>query len=165
MVIDSMALFHHYAIIITYLLQHTCGYLDIIEINVLNELYNEWNGEYWTFCKWNISLINNQNNNSYINNHCGLIFNNHTNTNYYQFVDWLWLDPSHFMDNLTGTIPTSIGNLSHLSFFQSFYLDLYGIIPIEFCNMYRLNVFSIHGNRLNGAIPSLCNYYYLLITT
>eukprot|EP01084_Bolivina_argentea_P318806 552973_1 len=127
------------------------AYLNNKEINAVNDIYNAWNGPFWTGCAWNMTLINDTNTDNYIIDHCGLYFGNHCTQNY-QFVDKI--DFYGLKNtNITGTIPSSIGNLSYLTNFGPFYNELYGKIPSEFCNIHNLQKFGIFGNDFNGLIP------------
>eukprot|EP01084_Bolivina_argentea_P081120 146914_1 len=128
------------------------GYLNNQEINTLNDIYNAWNGPFWSGCSWNMHIINDTNTENYIINHCGLFFGNHSIHNY-QFVDGIDFNKVHItINNMTGTIPSTIANLSNLTLFRLFYNELYGTIPYEFCNIHSLKNFYIYGNDFNGLI-------------
>eukprot|EP01084_Bolivina_argentea_P318805 552967_1 len=132
-------------------LYSSLAYLNNKEINALTDIYNAWNGPFWTECAWSMTLINDTNTYNFIIDQCGLYFGNHSTQNY-QFVDKI--DFYGLKNtNITGTIPSSIGNLSYLTWFRSFYNDLYGMIPSEFCNIHSLQHFDIYGNDFNGLIP------------
>eukprot|EP01084_Bolivina_argentea_P254953 428727_1 len=128
------------------------GYLDQIEIPALNNLYTAWNGKYWSYCKWNMSSINDTSENNFISNHCGLYFGSYTTQNNSQYVRAL-----HFRNyphnNITGTIPVAISNLKQLRQISLFYNELHGTIPKAICNLTNLNDFLIYGNDFNGALP------------
>eukprot|EP01084_Bolivina_argentea_P285740 490066_1 len=128
------------------------GYLDPIEVIALNKLYNEWNGKNWSPCTWNMTIINDTNKNNFIRDGCGLYFNSHTYS-YYQYVNKIMIGHYFNIVNLTGTIPSAIGNLSYLTTFGLFDNELYGTIPIEFCNMTHLTEFYSQSTGLSGTIP------------
>eukprot|EP01084_Bolivina_argentea_P261055 441023_1 len=67
-----MNLFH--IIVIAHIIVNTHAYLSEIAVKTLNKLYNEWNGKYWSPCQWNMTQINNTNQNNKINDQCGLMF-------------------------------------------------------------------------------------------
>lgn len=59
-----------------------------------------------------------------------------------------------FSNNLSGSLPTALGNLSQL---QSLYLyrnNLTGSIPSQLGNLQSLGVLSLGENRLSGSIPT-----------
>lgn len=61
---------------------------------------------------------------------------------------------SLYNNNLSKTIPNSIGNLKEL---ESLNLDnnrLYGSIPTSICNLKKLKSLSLCNNRLSGTLPS-----------
>eukprot|EP01084_Bolivina_argentea_P154360 269096_1 len=128
------------------------AYLDQTEIDTLNILYNSWNGDFWSHCKWNMSIINDITEGNVIPHHCGLYFGTHTTLNNYQYVHSLFFrDYPH--NNITGTIPSQISNLKYLLQINPFYNELYGTIPSAICNMNNLLDFLIYGNNFNGAVP------------
>eukprot|EP01084_Bolivina_argentea_P252730 424285_1 len=128
------------------------GYLNMVDIIALNELYVAFNGKYWTGCQWNMTLINNTSHSNYLNDDCSLYFNNYTSTTNYQYLQKInfYLTVS----NVTGSIPTAIGNLSHLAYIKLFYTDLYGSLPNEICQLTKLTHLAIVGNHFTGTIPS-----------
>eukprot|EP01084_Bolivina_argentea_P188055 323818_1 len=132
----------------------TNAYLDDDQINVLNELYNECNGDYWYPCKWNMTIMNNKSKDNYIHNHCGLFFDSPNMSNY-QHVSQMnfWTANHSVIHNISGIIPSSIANLTHLTDFSLFYNDFHGTIPYTFCNLTYLSYFGVQGNTLNGTIP------------
>lgn len=59
---------------------------------------------------------------------------------------------------LRGEIPSSIGNLSHLTFHDLSDNNLIGKVPASIGNLKELRVMSLHKNSLSGHIPiSLAN--------
>ena len=56
--------------------------------------------------------------------------------------------------NLTGTIPSEIGNLINLTRLDLTYNQLTGNIPIEIGNLTNLTFFSLKDNAFTGPIPS-----------
>lgn len=56
--------------------------------------------------------------------------------------------------SLTGTIPTEFGLLQGLKRVWMYDNDLTGTIPQELSNLQDLQVFEIHNNRLRGEVPS-----------
>eukprot|EP01084_Bolivina_argentea_P157147 273856_1 len=142
--------------VLSLLLMYLCveisfGYLDQNEINSINSLYNEWNGESWSDCTWNITKINNTNKNNYLTSQCHvsntIIFGNYSNITKYQYVSAIRLN------NVTGTIPPSIANLSKLQKLL-LYSDLFGTIGSFMCNLTQLTSFYINSVNMNGMIPS-----------
>eukprot|EP01084_Bolivina_argentea_P282756 484073_1 len=130
-------------------LSSVTAYLNSNEISILNELFVEWNGEYWTDCQWNMTQINNINENNYINDQCGLYFNNYTT---YQYVDWIYF-PYQQSHNITGTIPSSIKKLSNMTIFYLEYTELHGEIPETICDIISLQRFVLVGNNFTGSVP------------
>ena len=75
---------------------------------------------------------------------------------------WLW------SNQLTGPIPPEIGNLSDLWSLNLNRNELTGTIPPEIGNMSNLRTLSLWGNQLTGAIPpeigNMSNLKYLYLT-
>ncbi|KAK4281049.1 hypothetical protein QN277_012589 [Acacia crassicarpa] len=73
-----------------------------------------------------------------------------------EICDWMKylvnLDLS--LNQLSGTIPPSLGNCSYLNELSLSNNQLSGVIPVEIGSLSRLNKFSVANNRLEGAIPS-----------
>ena len=57
-------------------------------------------------------------------------------------------------NELSGAIPTQLGNLTNLSELLLSYNELSGSIPPELGNMARMGSLSLEGNQLTGNIPS-----------
>ena len=57
-------------------------------------------------------------------------------------------------NNLTGPIPTEIGNAKYLSYIALGSNNLTGPIPVEIGNLKSLSFLCIHGNNLTGSIPA-----------
>src|SRR6266542_1586930 len=57
-------------------------------------------------------------------------------------------------NNLTGQLPSSIGNLQKLGTLRLAVNQLSGSIPSSIGNLVNLQVLVLDGNQLNGAIPS-----------
>ncbi|NCT18217.1 MAG: Two component regulator three Y domain protein [Flavobacteriaceae bacterium CG_4_8_14_3_um_filter_34_10] len=72
-------------------------------------------------------------------------------------------------NNLTGTIPASIGNLSHLESLKLFFNQIEGTLPSEIGNLTQLKVLDLNSNNLIGEIPSsignLSNLNTLLLSS
>jgi len=68
-------------------------------------------------------------------------------------------------NNLVGTIPSEIGNLTNLTNLSLFDNNLSGSIPTEIGNLINLTDLNFHGNNLSGSIPTeignLTNLTYL----
>ncbi len=56
-------------------------------------------------------------------------------------------------NNLTGTIPSQIGNLNALESFCLFFNNLSGNIPSEISNLHNLKIIQLLENNLSGPIP------------
>ena len=57
-------------------------------------------------------------------------------------------------NNLTGTLPSSIGNLSKLTTLYLGYNKLTGNLPSSLGNLVDLDYFSLDNNNFTGSIPS-----------
>lgn len=61
----------------------------------------------------------------------------------------------NFLNNqLTGEIPSEIGNLTALQWLELSQNDLSGPIPSEVGNLTELTFFSVFANQLNGSLPA-----------
>ncbi len=59
-----------------------------------------------------------------------------------------------YQNNLKGTIPSELGNLSNLKELWLFYNSLSGNIPKELGNLSQLQELHLHNNKLSGIIPA-----------
>ena len=57
-------------------------------------------------------------------------------------------------NNLTGTLPASIGNLSNLKSLKLFFNQLEGSLPSDIGNLTQLQILDVNSNNLIGEIPS-----------
>jgi Leucine-rich repeat (LRR) protein len=71
----------------------------------------------------------------------------------------LWLSNNQ----LTGSIPPEIGNLTNLTYLNLSYNQLTGSIPPEIGNLTNLTDLRLHDNQLKGEIPeSICELTNLI---
>ncbi len=72
-------------------------------------------------------------------------------------------------NNLTGSIPTSIGNLENLESLKLFFNHIEGTLPSEIGNLTNLKILDLNSNNLTGQIPSsignLTNLNELLVSS
>ena len=61
---------------------------------------------------------------------------------------------SLLFNNIQGTIPNSIGDLTNLRILELAFNKLKGAIPTSIGNLTKLEVLSFNGNFLNGSIPA-----------
>nr|MDA3818638.1 leucine-rich repeat domain-containing protein [Prolixibacteraceae bacterium] len=69
--------------------------------------------------------------------------------------------------NLTGSIPSTIGNINNLENLNLFYSNFTGSIPLELWNLTSLGYLDLSYNNFTGTIPSeiagMVNLYYLVL--
>jgi len=59
-----------------------------------------------------------------------------------------------YFNNLNGTLPTEIGNLTYLTRLDLYGQDITGSIPVEIGNMINLTQIDLEQTRLSGEIPT-----------
>ena len=85
----------------------------------------------------------------------GLWFNNLSGTIPSELGNLTALTSLHLSgNNLNGTIPTELGNLTALTSLSLFWNQLRGIIPTELDNLTALTELALGGNQLSGTIPT-----------
>lgn len=109
----------------------SCAYTDSL---ALVAFYNATNGANWV-STWNL--------NQPINTWFGVTTNNNG------CVIAIWNNSNQ----LTGSIPAEIGNLSNLQTLSLSNNQLTGSIPVEIGNLPNLEHLSLHNNQLTGSIP------------
>eukprot|EP01038_Epipyxis_sp_PR26KG_P004695 gene4695-6593_t len=120
------------------------------ELKALQSLFESTSGYNWTWdgdgCKWNFTVPNNG-----AVNPCSCPWEGiQCTTSYPISIDSLSLDSN----NLDGTIPITIGNLTALRTLTiSNNPKLVGSIPKELGNISSLNSLTLTYNNLNGTIP------------
>eukprot|EP01084_Bolivina_argentea_P040995 75640_1 len=132
-----------YVIYGCYLLSITSSYLLPRDFNVINDLYTHLNGNNW-LCQLNITQLNNTN--KHISDQCGFNFTNST----IQTIQKIELSDD---ENINGTLPSSISNLTNLISLHLENVAIYGSIPNTICNLVHLEVFHIYDTYLEGEIP------------
>ncbi|KAK9016537.1 hypothetical protein V6N11_079033 [Hibiscus sabdariffa] len=61
--------------------------------------------------------------------------------------------------DLTGTIPSQLGNLSFLASLNIHHNSFHGSLPFELTNLHRLEYLNFGNNSFNGEIPSWFGYF------
>eukprot|EP01084_Bolivina_argentea_P137845 242773_1 len=129
---------------------HVICYLPNEEYHALSMFYDSFGGAYWTNCKWNLTLLDQ---NIINDSFCGLTIEFISISSSEQTVTEINFG---FPNNLSGTIHESIGNLRNLTTFYIDYNDyIYGTIPHTMCLLKKLNTVRIRYGDLDGVIP-LC---------
>ena len=86
--------------------------------------------------------------------HVNLVYNNLVGTIPSEIGNLTNLNYLNLSNNeLTGSIPSEIGNLNNLSSLTLWQNQLGGPIPVEIGNMANLEILLLDGNLLSGAIP------------
>ena len=67
-------------------------------------------------------------------------------------------------NNLTGTIPPELGNLSELQDLRLYSNQLSGTIPTELGNLTKLGILAVYSNQLTGVIPASLGNLGMLIS-
>eukprot|EP01083_Nonionella_stella_P167529 563328_1 len=123
------------------------------ETNALLDIYNAMGGDFWSPTKWNRSHIESS-------DICLLPEYKTTITcNTDHWTSKLYTETIQFANNnLSGTIPSSIGNLKHL---KSFTLrnesSMVGSIPSEICKLQYLQILEFNATNLT-SIPECINH-------
>lgn len=143
------------------------------ERSALLDLFNSTNGTLWenstnwqgdagTECTWyGVSCDENENVTALY-----LVENNLTGTLPSSLGDLSGLKSLTIASNpqLSGTIPSELGNLSGLEALELYDNGLTGAIPEELGNLSNLKILALYGNKLTGSVPeSLGNLSYLTI--
>eukprot|EP01084_Bolivina_argentea_P271684 462362_1 len=129
------------------------AYLPQIEINGLTDIYDSWNGDNWSVCKWNLNYLTNTSEDHILSdNYCGLLIafhdSNDSNLQYIYGIEF-WDN-----NNIYGTIPMSIGNFESLMYFDISFNRLYGTIPHTICKLNQLIEVWFEWTNLNGSVPT-----------
>ncbi|MBA0820268.1 hypothetical protein Gohar_025572 [Gossypium harknessii] len=61
--------------------------------------------------------------------------------------------------DLTGIIPSELGNLSFLAWLDIHNNNFHGSLPIELTNLHRLKYLNFNNNSFNGELPSWFGYF------
>ena len=114
----------------------TCAQVDVQDSLALVDLYNSTNGPGWNN-PWTLTQP--------VTSWQGVGLDvNHTN------VITLILN----LDNLSGTIPSTLDNLSSLNTLELINNQLSGTIPASLGSMPNLEYLELNGNQLTGSIPT-----------
>jgi len=106
------------------------------ECEALVALYNSTGGPYWT-------------------NRSGWLENYYPSTWYGVRIAYGRVNRLNLVDNhLSGTIPDSLGSLSHMEWLNLYSNDLTGSIPPSLGSLDILQGLSLQGNGLTGGIPA-----------
>eukprot|EP01083_Nonionella_stella_P047790 127928_1 len=124
------------------------------EINALLDIYNSMHGHFWTRTKWNTSHIKS-------GNICLLPqYNKSITCNTDHWTSKLYTETITFVNNnLSGSMPSSIGNLRHLkSFIIRNESSIVGSIPNAICQLQYLQTLEITATNMTGFIPDCIKY-------
>jgi Leucine-rich repeat (LRR) protein len=120
-----------------------------IERDALIAFYNSTGGPNWVSTLANNKPWDVNNPNSDVSTWYGLtIDNGHVIT-----IGSTYTDDVFYNNNLVGTIPKEIGNLTSLICLKIIGNKLTGNIPIEIGNLINLQFLKLNGNNLTGSIP------------
>lgn len=152
-------------------LQHNKNVLDPNECRILIEFFNSTGGENWTKRdNWGSEDVPvNQWYGLYLKpglkkvGHISFYNNNLTGTLPSSLGELTQLSGLNIRNNnIAGNIPSSLGNLSKLTHLNLEHNYLTGSIPTSLGNLSPLRYLHLNGNKLNGSIPSeLGNLSYL----
>lgn len=131
-----------------------------IECQALVALYESTNGDEWdNNSNWlNTNTVGNWQGVNVESNHViglNLMSNNLDGTLPVELEELSDLEYIYLSDNqLSGTIPSELANLTKLEYLWLDYNQLTGEIPPELGYLTNLHVLALSGNRLSGSIPS-----------
>jgi len=85
--------------------------------------------------------------------------------------EWYWIEVTDgrvtridwYEEELTGSIPKEIGNLTDLQGLSLHSNSLSGDIPIELCKLTNLHILYLTGNNLSCEMPMILNNEYKVI--
>lgn len=119
------------------------GQVPASEKNALIALYNSTDGASWTTnTNWNTA--------SPVSSWYGITVENIAGQDHVTKIDF-----GYSSNNLNGTLPTEIGDLSEITNITINFNDqLTGSIPTQIGNLSKLTTLSFWNNNLNGTIPS-----------
>eukprot|EP01084_Bolivina_argentea_P318836 553030_1 len=124
------------------------SYLPSSQIFALEQLYESLNGKNWSNCHWNFKDLST--NNTLPSYYCGLVISNTTIKNI-QTTNKIFFKSDN---NLNGTISEYIHMLVDLEVIQIYYNNLLtGVIPHSICNLTHLWAIAFFEDNLSGDVP------------